>query len=359
MKPTFNTAKCLPQRTLWIDACRGIAIILVLLGHNNPPFVREIYGFHMPLFFILSGYVYKDKHTNLSLKDEIISLLKGYIIPYLIFGCINMILHIIHLKKEVPTILITNEMILTYLQGILTVDADKMPCCYPMWFLPAFAIAMLAFYIIRNLPRKDLRAFVFAVALVATYFYCNKPRLLNMQAVVPGIILLEIGYILEHSDFIRKHIFNIAKNEKKALYELKLLFIIISLCALSYVGIKYNPAVPRVDMSCGVLGNVLFFFIGGISASIMLMLIVILLGTISNMLIKPFAFLGIHTVFFMAFDESTNSWGGTILQHAYGNSYIHQWYTDFGFRLAIMAVYLITWLLILKLIPPLKKITHS
>lgn len=61
----------------------------------------------------------------------------------------------------------------------------------------------------------------------------------------------------------------------------------------------------------------------------------------------------------MAFDESTNSWGGTILQHAYGTSYVHKWYVDFGLRLVIMAVYLIVWLLILKLIPPLKKITHS
>lgn len=150
MKMTHNTAERLPKRTLWIDACRGIAIILVLLGHNNPPFVRAIYGFHMPLFFILSGYVYKDKHTNLSLKEEIISLLKGYIIPYLIFGCINMILHIIHLKHEYPSAVISSEVIFTYLQGILTVNADKMPCCYPMWFLPAFAITMLAFYIIRN-----------------------------------------------------------------------------------------------------------------------------------------------------------------------------------------------------------------
>ena len=50
MKPALNATKHLPHRTLWIDACRGIAIILVLLGHNNPPFVRTIYGFHMPLF---------------------------------------------------------------------------------------------------------------------------------------------------------------------------------------------------------------------------------------------------------------------------------------------------------------------
>lgn len=349
----------LPQRSLWVDACRGIAIILVLLGHNNPPFIRLIYGFHLPLFFVLSGYVYKDKHTNLSLTEELISLLKGYIIPYLIFGCINMFLHIAHLKLVVPETIVSKEMILKFLHGILTVNASEMPCCFPMWFLPTFAITMLVFYIIRNLPRRDLRAFVFAVALVASYFYCKRDRLFNMQAVVPGVLFLEVGYILEHVDLIKKHILSKPRSEKKLLYIIKLLAIIICLLGLSYVGIHFNPVSPRVDMSYGTYGNILLFFLGGISASLVLMLSVIVLGTINRGIIKPFAFLGIHTVFFMAFDESTNSWGGTILQNMYGSSYSPDWYIAFPARIVLMAIYLTIWLIILKVIPPLKKLTHS
>lgn len=349
----------LAQRSLWVDACRGIAILLVLLGHNNPPFIRLIYGFHLPLFFILSGYVYKDKHTNLSLAQELISLLKGYIIPYLIFGFINMFLHIAHLKQVAPETIISPEMILKYLYGILTVNTSEMPCCFPMWFLPTFAITMLIFYIIRNLPRRDLRAFVFAIALIASYFYCNTDRLLNVQAVVPGILFLEAGYILEHVDLIRKHILSKPRRESKPLFIIKLLAIIICLLGFSFVGIHFNPADPRVDMSYGSYGNIFLFFLGGISASLIVMLSVIILGTISKSIIKPFAFLGIHTVFFMAFDESTNSWGGTILQNIYGSSYSPAWYVAFPVRITLMAVYLIIWLILLKLIPPLKKLTHS
>lgn len=349
----------LAQRSLWVDACRGIAIILVLLGHNNPPFIRLIYGFHMPLFFILSGYVYKDKHTNLSLAEELISLLKGYIIPYLIFGFINMILHIVHLKKVVPETVVSKEMILSYLHGIVTVNTSEMPCCFPMWFLPTFAITMLIFYVIRNLPRRDLRAFAFAVALIVSFFYCKRDRLLNMQAVVPGVLLLEVGYLLEHVDLIKRHILSKPRSEKKNLFEIKLLAIILCLLGLSYVGIHFNPAQPRVDMSYGSYGNILLFFLGGISASLVLMLSVILLGTINRNIIKPFAFLGIHTVFFMAFDESTNSWGGTILQSMFGTSYSPAWYVAFPVRIALMLVYLTVWLILLKLIPPLKKLTHS
>lgn len=48
-----------------IDISRGIAILLVVLGHNSaishwsPAFVATIFLFHVPLFFLLSGYVFK------------------------------------------------------------------------------------------------------------------------------------------------------------------------------------------------------------------------------------------------------------------------------------------------------------
>lgn len=62
------------QRADWIDAARGLGIVLVVLGHclrglvaagvlaDGPVFQivdRAIYAFHMPLFFLLSGLVFE------------------------------------------------------------------------------------------------------------------------------------------------------------------------------------------------------------------------------------------------------------------------------------------------------------
>jgi len=52
----------LPGRTRlsFIDAAKGIGILLVVLGHSPglPLFgVVLIYSFHMPLFFFISGFV--------------------------------------------------------------------------------------------------------------------------------------------------------------------------------------------------------------------------------------------------------------------------------------------------------------
>ena len=65
----------------WVDIAKGIGIILVFLGHFNIPDTlrAEIYTFHIPLFFFLSGVVFNDhKPINRFLGDEA----KRMIVPY-------------------------------------------------------------------------------------------------------------------------------------------------------------------------------------------------------------------------------------------------------------------------------------
>ena len=60
------------MRVQYIDAMRGFAIILVVLGHvlgqtfhldGGGLLGKIIYSFHMPLFFYISGYVAHSKGT--------------------------------------------------------------------------------------------------------------------------------------------------------------------------------------------------------------------------------------------------------------------------------------------------------
>ena len=41
------------NRIVWVDIVKGIGIILVVLGHSNPPVWLSTFisAFHMPLFF--------------------------------------------------------------------------------------------------------------------------------------------------------------------------------------------------------------------------------------------------------------------------------------------------------------------
>lgn len=87
------------QRVVWIDQLRGLAIILVVIGHliqfngfgtNNPVF-EIIYTFHMPLFFAISGFI-AEKTTHIQTITLLFNFEKKKIIaiglPWIIWGLV-------------------------------------------------------------------------------------------------------------------------------------------------------------------------------------------------------------------------------------------------------------------------------
>ena len=66
------------KRIETIDIMKGLGIIMVMLGHQDLPVSHLIYSFHMPLFFIIGGYLYKEKSVSLSLKNDF----RRLVIPY-------------------------------------------------------------------------------------------------------------------------------------------------------------------------------------------------------------------------------------------------------------------------------------
>ena len=80
------------DRLEFIDCARGIGILLVVIAHhlqNSESVLWWIYSFHMPLFFLISGYLYQHldrKHTNL--KETIVAGVKSFLWPYFTFNVI-------------------------------------------------------------------------------------------------------------------------------------------------------------------------------------------------------------------------------------------------------------------------------
>ena len=85
----------------YIDALKGIAILLVVVGHsiqvnisyfdNNVVF-RIIYSFHMPLFMLLSGYVIFG-HVHSPLSGWLIDKFKRLVIPFLSWAIVSKFLY--------------------------------------------------------------------------------------------------------------------------------------------------------------------------------------------------------------------------------------------------------------------------
>jgi fucose 4-O-acetylase-like acetyltransferase len=48
------------QRETWADIAKAIGILGVVLGHAGVPSIAKyMYWFHMPFFFLISGYFFK------------------------------------------------------------------------------------------------------------------------------------------------------------------------------------------------------------------------------------------------------------------------------------------------------------
>lgn len=76
-------------RLEWVDIARGIAMLCVILGHMNVGQIRTvIFSFHMPFFFLMSGYFQRNKKFGLLLKSNA----KRLLVPYLFTGCSLIIL---------------------------------------------------------------------------------------------------------------------------------------------------------------------------------------------------------------------------------------------------------------------------
>ena len=56
------------KRIEWIDYCRGLAILMMIAGHslgNTSPYIANfIFAVHMPIFFVLSGILLKEKYLH-------------------------------------------------------------------------------------------------------------------------------------------------------------------------------------------------------------------------------------------------------------------------------------------------------
>ena len=59
------------QRDAVLDILKGFGIIFVLVGHSLGGIVHNfIYSFHIPLFFLVSGYLYKQRPFKEQVKKD-------------------------------------------------------------------------------------------------------------------------------------------------------------------------------------------------------------------------------------------------------------------------------------------------
>lgn len=80
------------SRVGYIDIFRALGIICMIMGHIGFGYLFDkwIHGFHMPMFFFVSGWFYIRR--NISIKHEITHKAKSLLIPYFCIGIMELVL---------------------------------------------------------------------------------------------------------------------------------------------------------------------------------------------------------------------------------------------------------------------------
>lgn len=151
-------------RERWIDSLKGFAILAVVLGHIASPLGEWIFSWHMPVFFMLSGFFVKPFQVS-SLWSDVRRLM----IPYFLFsGIALMVESLKRWRLDRPHLDMEHEAV-----GVFwTMDFNGLQnhYGYVLWFLPALLFGrMLASFLMRALskfPFFYLVSTLFSIGLV-------------------------------------------------------------------------------------------------------------------------------------------------------------------------------------------------
>lgn len=158
------------MKKAYIDICRGFGIVLVVLAHTFTPEVRGInqlisnahhfiYTFHMPLFFVISGYVYQNSYGNctISAKEYLKKKSNRLLKPYVLYSIFIMML--INVMLSIPAcrdfLQSTGLKHITLLQALIQIVTGYVQWDIHIWFLYVLFVIVVVYYIIRPLMHND------------------------------------------------------------------------------------------------------------------------------------------------------------------------------------------------------------
>lgn len=183
------------KNILWVDYAKFFGIFLMVFGHliiSGSHLYSFIYSFHMPLFFFLAGYLYRQK----SKKENYLKIFWALLIPYLMYQFLYLPLRLFDL------VILNGEPFRTTLVGCLngilqaaTVsNAPYILVCGPCWFIMVMIQLRLISNVIK-ITNKNLILLLISSFMVSKFLVVSKillPCCLNCTFVALPYFILGI-----------------------------------------------------------------------------------------------------------------------------------------------------------------------
>ena len=236
-----------------IDLLKGIAILFVYLGHSilyHPIQMEQMYewcrvlgrfieSFNMPLFFIISGFLFSNtqKRTIELYKGKVQRLL----IPYLFTMAI-----LIGVKLVLPTSLSYNEAagrgVIPLIENALLNGGDR-------WFVYVLFVMYLFVIPFRSVMKNKVLLLFTALILIGVYYLDFLPALFRLDSVFYFLFFFLLGYALHDywqllKEFCRKYWY--------VTFSVFLIFNLVLIIPLEKVSFVYRFLLP-ISGSLGCL----------------------------------------------------------------------------------------------------------
>ena len=132
------------NRIGYIDMAKGLAIILVIVGHSSfvPPLAKMmLYIFHIPLFFFLSGFTLNVKKYE-TFSGYFLNKWKSLVVPFFL---LNIFVFLFQLFVMYPDQVLSFN-ILQFIKQLLI--SDRLHIYFQLWFLNVLFLAHVFSYFI-------------------------------------------------------------------------------------------------------------------------------------------------------------------------------------------------------------------
>ncbi len=248
------------QRNVTLDILKALGIVLVIIGHNVSGSVHQyIYSFHMPMFFLLAGYLYKERDILQSIKYDFTRIL----LPYLMF--FGVLCGIEYFKYEISCNRFVQDVLRVVWGSVVRIDiyGHHVQGVGYLWFLPALFICKNVF----NIIFKVWNALKLSHGMYVCMYVCMYGGIIIHHKLFPlpfaittGLNALgyyTLGYITK---IFLKDISLI--NKIKWYYKIMIIFVwlIIGRSALNGMGTCDYRCIP-LDYIAAIAGSIALFYV--------------------------------------------------------------------------------------------------
>lgn len=196
------------KRNKIIDLMKSIGILLVVIGHcsKNIFLNRFIYIFHLPLFFLISGYLYNEKNSK-EPWNFVGQKIKKFVTLYILYGSFLVVFRNIFIQMgilNVPKYKL-GDIIIGILNSCLFQSIE--PFSAAMWFIPILLVSLIVYNFITNLvinikdsKEKEIKRTIIILLITILGIYLNNKNYnigLHYQTVFVIMPFIHLGQIIK------------------------------------------------------------------------------------------------------------------------------------------------------------------